>query len=226
MIQDKSVSKKNQEKPGDKFFFHLNVFDDDLDLKAKEDPPPPTFSEDELSAAKQIAFSEGRKMEAQEQQKSREKYIAGQMEIIAKHIGALHATEQARSKQFEKEAIELTICIFQKLFPLLQQHIGIDQLKESIESIIKNQESQKTINVFVHPADLDEISAHVAVLKAKGHTEESIRVEADEALTPGSCRIGWAHGGAIKNPATVAEEIHARLQQVLAGQAANSHDGS
>ncbi len=221
------MTQNNPDQKGEKFFFHLNVFDDGYDADKKdapdEPPPPPTFSEDELNAAKQIAFNEGRKIEAQENQKSREKYIAGQIDLIAQNILALHSAEDAREKLYEREAVNLTLAIFEKIFPMLLQQNGLVELKNIISTVLQNQENHKKLTIFVHPVDVQDISKHMETLRAKGLATD-IDVQGDAALNSGACRIAWADGGAVCNPMQLAEEIKQSLQQVLAGRAATSHD--
>ena len=52
----------SQKKEMEKFFFHMNIFDEEEVEEEVEDtpPPPPTFSEEELSQARKSGYEKGK----------------------------------------------------------------------------------------------------------------------------------------------------------------------
>ena len=76
-----------------KFFFDVNIFDAPEKEEIPEDlpPPPPTFSEDELAAARDIAFEQGRQQGQREQREARETRVAELLEIITQNFSHLFA---------------------------------------------------------------------------------------------------------------------------------------
>src|SRR5262249_35772845 len=149
-----------------KFFFNVNIFDEP---EEPTEPPPPTFSEDELAAAIKKNFTEGKKEGQKESESSREQHIAKVLEKIATDTRVLFAAEQAREKAYESEAIKLCLATFQKLFPLYNEKTGFEELKQALEQIIRKQEGQKQIVIQVTPDAVEGITQHLTALKNKGY---------------------------------------------------------
>ncbi len=204
-----------------KYFFTENIFDDDY----VEEAPPPTFSGQELESTRQKALAEGRQLGLKESETSQLKQTQQILDKIQKQLAQLGASESLREKIFEKETLELCLAIFEKLFPLYNEHAGFEELKQSLAAIMQKQEGQNHVVVTVTPDVSAAIETHLNSLKNSGF-DLKFTVKGDESLAPGSCRLAWNSGGAILNPQAVADEIRASIQQVLAKKGSKGHDGS
>ena len=205
----------------EKFFFNVNIFDEpDLSV-----PPPPSFSEAELASAADQSFQEGRRAALKESEESRAQFIAKLLEKIARDSAQLFAAEAAREKAYEQESVKLCLATLQKIFPLYAQKIGFEELKGTIEQILRKQEGQKHIIIQVAPDAVDGIREHLATLKNKG-LDTQISIQPDDLMTPGACRLSWSDGGAVRNPEETARQIEAALRDLLAGSATKGHDGT
>jgi flagellar assembly protein FliH len=213
---------RNKENPGkEKFYFDVNIFDE---KEEPLEPPPPMFSEAELAAARKKSFDEGRQQGLKESGESRDQEVAKAIEVIAKNMAILFAAENQREKTYEVEAVRLCLSVFQKAFPLYQEKFGLEELQRHLESILKRQEGQKQILIYVTPALADGITASLAKIKEKT-PDLNFSVQGDETLKPGACRLSWADGGAVRNPETLAAEIEGALKELLAGAGTKVHDG-
>lgn len=220
-----------QNRKDDKFFFDLNIFDEDVIEEPEEElpPPPPTFSEDELEAARHAAFAEGKKdgrAEAtEEEQASRSTFVAQSLNKIAEAATVLFAEEAQRARRYEREATELSLSIFEKLFPVYNELYGFEELKQNISTILRKQQNQRKIHIHVSPANAAGVEAFLAELSTKG-LDGNFAVEADETLGDRACRMRWDRGGASHDTNAMAEEIKSLMQQTLAGLDAKGHDSN
>ncbi|MCB1531649.1 MAG: hypothetical protein KDJ35_02155 [Alphaproteobacteria bacterium] len=222
-MTDKALQ-KNETK---KFFFHMNIFDDDVEDEVEETPPPPVFSEEELADARKSGYEKGKADGSDEASKaeksSRAQLVATVLQQIGEKTDDLFTQEQKRGKLYEREAVELCLHVFEKMFPHYNKEHGFEELKASISNILEKQQNQIKIQIYVQPDIVEAIQKMIAELKNKGF-QAVITVEADENLPHGGCKMSWHDGGALHDPEALAEQIKALMQQTLAGTAPNSHD--
>ena len=210
----------------EKFFFDQNVFDEDHieeDLLEPEEPPPPTFTEAEIEAAKNAAFRRGQTQGIEEEKNSREQHLASAMDVLAKNMAMLFAQEQAREAVYEREAVELVGVLLKRLYPHFSQQNGFDELKASLHQIIASQSGRQSVLVRVAPDMTDGIERFLKDLQAR-QSDILFTVKGDESLSGTQCELSWEHGGARHDPESIANQIMDILSEGLAGRATKSHD--
>lgn len=214
-------------KPEEKFLFNLNMFDTGetvQEANAQEtEPPPIVYSESELEAAQAKAFADGRRQAMEEEATSRTRHLAVVMAAIAKDTTALFAQEHLREKLYEREAVDLTLKIFEKLFPAFSRTHGYEELRTFIGNVLEQHGGRKKISIHVEPDLVDGVEKFMEPLSLR---YEGLRfsVIADHEISPGSCKIRWEDGGAVRDNHAIAEEIHRILQESLAAGDAKGHD--
>lgn len=211
-----------------KFLFDTHIFDEpDVEEIPAEPPPPPppTFSEHQLEAARKAAFEQGRQQGLQEEKASREQKTSELIAVIIADTQTLFAAEIARGKLYEEEAVKLTQAVFGQLFPLYQAHQGFAELKAVLSDIIARQIDQAEVLIEVAPSQKQEVEAHIHSITRPGG-KAAFSVQGSESLAEGQCKLSWTHGGALYNAPAMAAEIRSLLEETLANNAGNSHDGS
>ena len=202
-----------------KFLFDVNIFDAPEVEEVVEDlpPPPPTFSEDELAAAKDIAFEQGRQQGQKEQIESREQHIAQTLSRIADHFSHLFAAETLRENVFEKEALKLSIAALDVLFPLLNERLGRNEVLRVVEKTLRDHRKTKEILIHVPAGTTREVESLIDRIRAN-ETEEALwRVLEDPLLSPGDCRLEWADGGAVRDSVRAAWDLRRNMESLLGG---------
>lgn len=222
------MSEQDLKEKTEKFLFDLNNFDDDFNAEDEfEEPPPPTFSEEELTSAKtgsyQEGYNKGRQEALDESAKSREQFVAQQLEIIAQSLPQIFDKEKKRENTYEAEAVSLTLHIFEKLFPVFQEKHGFEELKHAMADILQKQAGKKEINIKVHPDTKDGIQDHLKTLSAQG-IDLNLNIEGDEGLDQNVCRMDWGDGGAVKDPQALSYEILELVKDTLAAPPTTRHD--
>ena len=201
--------------------FNINIFDEpDEDSIEEADlvdlpPPPPTFSEEELEAAKAVAFEEGRKEGQTEQMESREQFVAARLEAIAQHFSHLFAAETIRENIFEKESLRLTLAALDLLFPLMNERLGHAEVTEIIKKTLQDHRKTKEITIRVPPGLRGEIDALITRIRKDEQDEALWRVIEDETLKPGDCLLEWSDGGAVRDSVKTARAIREKIEALL-----------
>lgn len=215
----------------EKFLFNQHIFDEpDIEEDEFEEPPPPTFSEEELetvrSKTESEAYSRGKADGLAESKASRDQMVAQIMQNIAQDTSILFANEETRDQIFEREAVSLSLTIFEKLFPNEKEIHGFEELKNNISKILKRQENQSEIIIEVHPDAVEGVQKHIHDLNLHNHTQQRFEVNANESLNDQTCKMFWKDGGAIRDIDAIAQEIQGILNQTLAGTPSSSHDSN
>lgn len=203
-----------------KFFFDVNNFNDDFEEVVEEViPPPPTFSEAEVEAARKDGYDRGKRDGLAEAQASREKFVATLLETISKSFATLFNAERERETKYETEAAILSRAIFGKLFPALNAKHGLTEVETVIARVLEGARETPQIQVEVHPDYIADIETHARHVLAGLHGIGEITVTGNFALGPGDCKLQWPAGGAHRAAAALATEIEKELARVLADRA-------
>lgn len=200
-----------------KFLFDVNIFDAPPKEAIIEDlpPPPPVFSEDELSAAKDMAFEQGRQQGQKEQIESREQFVAVTLDKIAQNFSRLFAAETLRENVFEKESLRLAITTLDLLFPLLTKELGQKEVREVIEKTLASHRKTKEINICVPVGMMQDVETLIARLREGEHDEVLWRVIENPDLLAGDCTLEWGDGGAVRDSLRASQSIRGRIEAML-----------
>lgn len=205
---------------GRKFLFDVNNFDafdsvgnDEADLPP---PPPPTFSEDELAEARTRALEDGKRAGLAEAEASRERFIASLLQSIAQQSAELLGQDQQRACQYETEILLVARTLFARLFPALNAAHGLKEVEAMVASVLADQRQQPELIIEVAPDAVDEIRALAEETLARLHGHGKLTIVAKPHLGPGDCQMHWNDGGAERNAAALAEQMLARLDDLLA----------
>ncbi len=211
--------------PKNKFLFDLNNFDksqeEEIDVVEEEievEPPPPTFSEDELEAAKAIAHSRGASQGHAEEKEHRENHIAQSLNTISEKFSSVFADETYREKQYEEEALRLGLEIIDLLAPSLSTRLGEEALKAALSDVLKRQSQQSEIRIEVDPESTSEIDKYIENIWADKDHAPRYKVVANSELDKGACHINWKDGGMVRNPQKTAQAIKEAIEALLVEQ--------
>lgn len=199
---------------GQKYFFDANNFDQVVVPEPDPDlpPPPPVFSLEELGQAKDESFAQGRAEGIQAEKNSRQNYVAAQVATLNNEIRALILAEQIREKRFEAEVVALCHSLMSKLFPILTENNGTQEIEAIIAGVLQSQDKSKIL-IEVPTEDVEEIYTSLLAMK---DVEGQFEVVGAADLTPGSCRMKWQDGGAVRDHKALAESILKEIDDVLA----------
>lgn len=191
------------------------VFENDFDdkpivVEPIAVPPAPTFSEDELAVAKEMAYmagiKEGRDLQKQEIDAAILQTVTG---FEAQLTACLNEEAQKR-QQLQMEAAKLAKTIALKIcLTELEQH-AVDRVVTCLESTTKMLLSRPQINVSVHPQLAEPLSDCIKHLVEGG----DIHVATDDALTIYDCRFQWQEGGTEVILQNILDQIDTYINQL------------
>ncbi len=217
--------------PNDKFLFDTS-FDPDVlsgDAKARaaeeaasEEPPAPTFSEEELSAARQAAYGEGAAAGRAEAEEGIARQTAKQLTSLAAHLEALSGTLDTIMSEKHQETLLAAMTVVRKLFPRLNDESGLTEIKAVVEACLERLRDEPRMVIRAAEPQIDVLKAELdTCIKRSGFTGKLVFL-ADDRLQPGDVRAEWADGGAERDQDALWQEIDQVIERTLMAALASS----
>ena len=220
-ISVSSMNRREKTTPNStkKFLFDVHNFDEgEKEDEVEAPPPPPVFSQEELAAAKNEAYQQGKKDGFGEAQASFEKQVLDLLGTIRTNFNVLFDEEERRGRSFEKETVQLAYTIFAKAFPALNERFGLDEVRSVLQKVLETVREQPEIMIEVPSAYAEAIQRHIDGILRHDSSPHCI-VRGSDVLSAGQCRMAWQNGTAIRNGARLANRIREQIEQVLADKA-------
>ncbi|MGF1630233.1 MAG: hypothetical protein ACFCUT_12245 [Kiloniellaceae bacterium] len=207
----------------EKFLFDTN-FDAEQSAKAKaaaaaqaavEEPPAPTFGEEELEAARRAAFAEGQAAGFADAEASHAKRLALAVESLPPLFAQLAQEAAAETDERRRDTLDAALTVVRKLFPQLARRNGLEEAHAVIEQCLERLRDEPRVVIRCADEDLDALRVQIEQSAAKGGYEGKLVFLADERLAPGDLRVEWADGGAERDQASLWKEIDAVIARTM-----------
>lgn len=199
-----------------KFLFDLNYFDDDNVMHKAEDPnappPAPTFSEEELEAAKKAAFDQGVAEGKKQALESIEQEKQNNLQSMQQSLSALFDCEEDRNQRLETHVIALAFKALEKTYPRFMELAGTLQTREMLQTQLQTLRKLPSIDISLAPAMAKRLEGEIHTLKERLAAQGSWTILEDETLNEGACEIAWNNGGLDWRP----DKVHAAITEAFA----------
>jgi flagellar assembly protein FliH len=195
-----------------RFMFNLD-FNDARNLG--REPPPPSFSADELSAAREVAQAAGFEAGRAEAMASVERRIADTLATIAQHLAVAGAEQADALGRIERQAIALCAGLLHKLFPEYQRRHGAEEVESLVRESLRIMVDEPRVVVRLNDGNLDALKQRVAAAASAAGFAGKVVLVGDEMVAPGDCTIEWADGGAERNGDSAWAEIDALVRRIV-----------
>lgn len=182
---------------------------------AEEAPPPPTFSEAELEAARSAAFEAGKAEGLAEAGSGFEKQIETALTVLQGEFAAVRAAQSEANDETLRDAVKVATTIARKLFPEFTRREGLEEIEAFVQATISTLFAEAEVIVRTPEPLTDELRARLAPIAAASGLGDNLEVAPDASLGPADCRISWGNGGAERNGAQLLGDIDALVARFL-----------
>ncbi|MEX2455239.1 MAG: FliH/SctL family protein [Rhodospirillaceae bacterium] len=210
--------------PARKFRFD-NCFDEEVEfeveLEEQEElaPPPPTFSEAELAAARTAGFVEGRTEGIAEMQSGLDRRLTLLMDDMVRQLQSLGAEQERAAGGAEAKMLALAGAIARKIVPPVARAHADAAVRDVIRDCLPKLRDEPRIVIRVHAAVLDRLREQIDAVAVRSGYPGDIILLADDELAESDCRIEWSDGGAQRSTTEIWAEIDRAMETHLAGHA-------
>ncbi|MAI11500.1 MAG: hypothetical protein CBD27_05150 [Rhodospirillaceae bacterium TMED167] len=199
----------------------------DDDIPADSQPETPTFSEEDLEAARKEGFAAGKERGVQETLSGAESTMCQMLDTIAMGISSVAQEQSAFNEKTEHDTLELALSICRKLFPALSEEGKLCEVSTMTKSVISQILAQPKIMIFTNADIVTALKEKIDPFLAEKGYEGIAFVMEDRSLPVSGCRIQWQDGQAVRNPETGLQDIEQIVSASLADQTqvANTDQG-
>jgi len=171
----------------------------------------PTFSAEEMSAARDEGFVKGRKEGVREASETTERLISETTQLIDTHLSNLFDQQRAANARIFQDAIGVSVTTVKKCFPHLNAKNGIDEIEHIVSEVLAQILEEPRVVINVHTDLKSPLDARLETITQKTHFDGRAVIREDAAIAPGDCRIEWSNGGAERNM----DELWQRIDQIV-----------
>jgi flagellar assembly protein FliH len=179
-------------------------------------PPPPTFSLEDLEAARALAFAEGRDAGIVEASASIECQMAEAMARVA------HAIEQARDEHRQllhavhRQAAETMLGLVETMLPTLARREAMAEIEALIDEALKEGFGQPRLLIRCSEPCRERIEEVARAAAARAGYPGTLVVQAGADFANEDCRIEWSNGGVERKTSQALESITNAMRDALA----------
>lgn len=197
--------------------FDLDVPDleDEATEEAVETPepePPPTFTEEDMAAARAAARAEGEAAGRAEATASVERQAAEAMTVIGDRVGTLLEAQHGQDAELSGQAVEAALAMVRKLFPDLARRKGMAEIEAVIGECLGDLMDEPRIVIRVADPMLDMLKARIGEITGRLGFDGAVVLLAEPSLGPSDVKVEWADGGAER----ISEKLWAEMEAAAA----------
>lgn len=182
---------------------------------AVTEPPVPTFSEEDVLAAQQRGYAEGRDDGVREAAEATERDIADALAGMPDKLQALFQLQEDANRSIAQETLAVATAIAKKAFPDLNARNALGEIERMVRDVLESVIDEPRVQIFVAPALRDPLSERLATIAERVGYDGRIGVAADKAMKRGDCRVEWNNGGAQRNLETLWTQIDEIVERNL-----------
>lgn len=187
--------------------------------KEAEAPPAPTFSEDELNAARQAAYAEGLDAGRAEARSEIAAAAAAAAQTISVSVQAMVAEQQDSLTRVEDDAVRVAHAVARALAPALVAREPLAEIEGLVSECLTTCYAEPRLVVRVAEDLVDPVKEITDRLQHEQGFAGQIIILGDDRLAGDHCRVEWADGGAERDPAALRAEVDRLVDRHLNSQA-------
>ena len=187
----------------------------------KEEEPEiivPTFSEEELNAAREEGFAAGKQEGQQETSVSVEARIAELLSVIETKCQDVFQMQIDGNVELSRGAVTIASEVVHKVVPSLVGNVALDEIERVIQSIFEKIVEEPRVTIFVSAELVDDLRARIENMSKSRTYEGNMHVQGDDTMPTGDCRLEWSNGGTERNSVDLWSDIDTIIDSYLDGK--------
>jgi len=177
--------------------------------------PVKTFSEAELSRAREDGYTAGKQAAEQAAAQAVERHVAQVLATLAQKFAELGKAQAEAVERRSREAVHAALSVIRKLFPKLAQTHGLAEIEAVVAECLGQLREEPRVVIRVADPLLDAVQERVTAMAAQVGFEGKIVLLAQSDLQAGDVRVEWADGGAERDSTLLWREIDAIVERAI-----------
>lgn len=167
----------------------------------------PTFSEDEVNAARDAGFKAGKEAGLQEAAGSMERQVSEALTHIGERLDTLFGAQRKSVEDLRVQAVKMAGALTRKVLPGWSEREGLGEIKRLAGELLERLRSEPRVVFAVNDSLRDTVTQTLATIVDNRGIDTAVEVVGDPNIAIGDCRLEWSDGGAERNTAALIEEI-------------------
>lgn len=181
----------------------------------EEAPAEPTFSAQELQAARDEAFETGKAEGIAQSNTSLEQQISVIVNALQNDFTSLSSMQREANDATMRDAVQIATTIVSKVLPSYIQEHGAPEIEAFVRATLSTLFAEADVIVRVPEAAAADLAERLTPIADSLGLAGKLKVAADPALEPADCRMEWGNGGAERNAAQIMSDIDAMVSRFI-----------
>jgi len=181
------------------------------------EPPPPTFTQAELDAAVERAHAEAEEATRRALEAAIEQRRTEALEAIGHQLATAEADYQKCLTARAAASRELALALARALVPRALARAPLADIEEMLRDLLGRLEGRPRLELALPPDLVAEGRELLNTLATEAGYEGEHEVVHDPSLGPGSARLRWQGGAAVRDLGEIEAEVRALAEAWLPG---------
>tara|TARA_B100001057_G_scaffold199297_1_gene199948 strand:+ start:10984 stop:11685 length:702 start_codon:yes stop_codon:yes gene_type:complete len=192
---------------------------DKKDLLKQEETLPvedaPTFSEEELNAAKQIALKQGIQEGKAEVMSGIEREITSSLDTISLKLESLMHVHKKWTEAINKDTLRLAHAIMKKLAPQLTRSGELNEVERTIAHAFEFIDKQPKVLIQISQHLKNPLQERIDLITSRANFDGQVVLVVNEELAGEDCRIKWDSAEMERSMSTTWNQIDKIVDRVI-----------
>ncbi|MDD3444298.1 MAG: FliH/SctL family protein [Zavarzinia sp.] len=197
-----------------KFTFD-NAFDAGTPRAKPAVPPPPSFSAEDMAAARAAAFAEGEAAGRAEQAEANEARLAGASERLGEALRGIAQHLAAGESHLRADAAALGHAVARRLCETLTEDMPLAEMDAMVGHTLADLRDEPRVVIHV-AGDLLESAKPLFEATAEAQAFPGrLVILGDDTMKGGDVRVEWAHGGVLRDADALSRAVESAVARYV-----------
>ena len=196
-----------------------NTKDNKKDLLKQEEKlsveDAPTFSEEDLNVAKQIALKQGIQEGKAEVMSGIEREITSSLDTISLKLESLMQVHKKWTEAMSKDTLRLAHAIMKKLAPQLTRNGELNEVERTIAHAFEFINDQPKVLIQISQHLKTPLQEKIDLITSRAHFDGQVILIVNNELVGDDCRIKWDSGEMERSMSTTWDQIDKIVDRVI-----------
>ena len=196
-----------------------NTKDNKKDLLKQEEKlsveDAPTFSEEDLNVAKQIALKQGIQEGKAEVMSGIEREITSSLDTISLKLESLMQVHKKWTEAMSKDTLRLAHAIMKKLAPQLTRNGELNEVERTIAHAFEFINDQPKVLIQIPQHLKTPLQEKIDLITSRAHFDGQVILIVNNELVGDDCRIKWDSGEMERSMSTTWDQIDKIVDRVI-----------
>jgi len=184
--------------------------------------PPQKFSQEELEAAKAMAYADGEAAGRASAEAEHGRMVEEALMAIETRLGQLAEAQAQAEAAAKAEAVTLAAAIASKLAAHAMAREPLREIEALVLRCMDDMRDEPRLVVRAHESVTRLLDERVDALTAQSGFGGKLLLVPDDSLAVTDCRVDWAEGSAERNQEHLAREVDQAVQRYIQGLRADA----